>query len=154
MPIESRMVKKTLDSLFGKEVEIKESQPIKKLENAIIGTYSDGDGNLTAAVVMDLPCACYSGAALSMIPADVAEENITSGKIDSSLSENVHEVLNVGVSFFSDGTTPDMRLAQMHIGPNSLTDKEKNVFKKAYTKLHVELNIPGYGSGASSMYLA
>ncbi len=46
-----------------------------------------------------------------------------------------------------------MRIKEMLVGPNDIPDDIQNVFKNAYTDLHVEMDIPGYGSGSSSMYL-
>ena len=153
MPIESRMVKKTLDPLFGKDIELKDSEPLDTSNKVVIGSYSDGEGNTIGVIVMDYSCACYTAAALSMMPADIADENIKSGDLEDSIRDNLYEVLNIGVSFFSDGTTPDMRIKEMLVGPNDIPDDIQNVFKNAYTDLHVEMNIPGYGSGSSSIYL-
>ncbi|MFK8026613.1 MAG: hypothetical protein AB8C40_00975 [Gammaproteobacteria bacterium] len=153
MPIESRMVKKTLDPLFGKEIDLKDAKPLDTSNKVVIGTYVNGEGQTTGAIVMDYSCACYTAAALSMMPADIAEENIKSGEIEESLRDNLYEVLNIGVSFFSDGTTPDMRIKEMLVGPTEIPGDIQNVFKNAYTDLHVEMDIPGYGSGSSSMYL-
>ena len=153
MPIESRMVKKTLDPLFGKDIGLKESKPLKVDNKIVIGSYINGEGKITGAVVMDYACACYTAAALSMMPADVANECITKGDIEEGLRDNLYEVLNIGVSFFSDGTTPDMRISEMLIDPSEIPDDVQNVFKNAYTDLHIEMDIPGYGVGTSSMYL-
>ena len=153
MAIESRMVKKTLDPLFGKDIDINNSQPLDINNKVVIGTYVDGEGKAIGAIVMDYSCACYTAAALSMMPADIADENIKSGEIEDSLRDNLYEVLNIGVSFFSDGTTPDMRIKDMLVGPSEIPSDVQNVFKNAYTDLHVKMNIPGYGSGCSSMYL-
>jgi hypothetical protein len=153
MPIESRMVKKTLDPLFGKEIGLKDCKPLDTNNKVVIGSYSDGEGKTTGVIVMDYSCACYTAAALSMMPADIAEENIKSGEIEDSLRDNLYEVLNIGVSFFSDGTTPDMRIKEMLVGPTDIPSDIQEVFKNAYTNLHVEMDIPGYGTGASSMYL-
>ena len=153
MGIEARIVKRTLDSLFGKDVNLKDSSPLENNDKVVYGTYVNGEGNTTGLIVMDIPCACYSAAALSMMPADIAEENIKSGDLEETLRDNLYEVLNVGVGFFSDGTTPDMRLKDMFVGISEVPDDVKSVIDNKYTNLHIELDIPGYGSGSSSMYL-
>ena len=147
------MVKKTLDSLFGKDIGLKDTKPIDTSNKVVIGSYSNGEGKTTGVIVMDYSCACYTAAALLMMPVDIADENIKSGEIQDSLRDNLYEVLNIGVSFFSDGTSPDMRIKEMLVGPSDIPSDVKNVFKNAYTDLHVEMEIPGYGIGSSSMYL-
>lgn len=154
MPIESRIVKRTLDSLFGKDVNLKDASPLENTKEVIYGTYINGEGATVGLAVMDIPCACYTAAALSMMPADIADENIKSGEIEESLRDNLYEVLNIGVGFFSDGTTPDMRLKDMIVGVDDVPDDVKKIIDDSYTDLHIEVDIPGYGSGSSSMYLA
>lgn len=122
-------------------------------DKVIYCTYVNGEGETNGLAVMDMPCACYTAAALSMMPADIADENIKSGNIEESLRENLYEVFNVAVSFFSNGTTPDMRLKDMVIG-SSIPDDASQVVDKSYTNLHVALDIPGYGKGNSSLYLS
>lgn len=153
MPIESRMVKKTLDSLFGKDVDIKDGSPLENNDKVVYCTYVNGEGQTNGLAVMDIPCACYTAAALSMMPADIAEENIKSGEIEESLRDNLYEVLNIAVTFFSDGTTPDMRLKDMVIG-SSIPEDATEVIDKSYTNLHIALDIPGYGGGNSSLYMS
>jgi hypothetical protein len=147
-----RVVKKTLDLLFGKEIGLKETKPIDTSKKIIIGSYFNGEGKTTGIIVMDYFCACHTAAALSMMPVDIADENIKSGEIQDSLRDNLYEVLSIGVFFFSDGTSPDMRIKEMLFGPSDIPSGVKNVFKNAYTDLHVEMEIPGYGIGSSSMY--
>lgn len=153
MAIESRMIKKTLDPLFGKDIGLKDSEPLEANDKVVVGSYVDGEGNTVGTVIMDYSCACYTAAALSMMPADIAEESIKSGDIEESLRDNLYEVLNIGVSFFSDGTTPDMRIKEMLVSPSEIPGDIENVLKNAYTDLHVEMDIPGYGCGSSSLYL-
>ena len=154
MALESRIIKNTLDSLFGRDISIKNSQPLEAGEKVVIASYVNGEGDTVGAVMMDFPCACYMAAALSMMPADIAEENIKNGAIEDALRDNLYEVFNVGVSFFSDGITPDMRIHEMHIGKTDLPDEINAVLDNYYTDLHLELDIPGYGSGMSSLYLS
>ena len=154
MALESRIVKNTLDPLFGRDISIKDSQPLEAGEKVVVASYVNGEGDTVAAVMMDFACACYTAAALSMMPADIAEENIKDGTIEDALRDNLYEVFNVGVSFFSDGTTPDMRIHEMHIGEVDLPDDIQAVLDNYYTELHLELDIPGYGSGMSSLYLS
>lgn len=153
MPIQKHHIKNTLECLFGKDIELTESSPVEQSNTSVVGSYVDGEGKVIGAVIMDLPCACYTAAALSMVPPDIASESISSGVIEDNLRDNVYEVLNVGVSFFSDGTTPDMRLKDMYVGSKEEMQGVSDVLKNAYTELHVDVSISGYGNGASSLYL-
>ena len=133
MALESRMIKKTLDPLFGRDIGLKDSQPLEAGDNVVVASYVNGEGNTVGAVMMDFSCACYSAAALSMLPADIAEENIKDGTIEDSLRDNLYEVFNVGVGFFSDGTTPDMRVKEMYVGEADLPGDVKAVLDNSFT---------------------
>ena len=58
MAIESRMVKKTLDPLFGKDIALKDSKPLEVNDKVVIGSYADGEGKTVGTIVMDYSCAC------------------------------------------------------------------------------------------------
>ena len=94
MALDSRMIKKTLDPLFGRDIDLKDSQPLENGDNVVVASYVNGEGNTVGAVMMDLSCACYTAAALSMMPADIAEENIKDGTIEDTLRDNLFEVFN------------------------------------------------------------
>lgn len=154
MAIEKRMVKRTFDLLLGKDVDVNDAKKVDSSGNVVIGQYINGDGETVGAIVFDLKLACYSAAALSLLPANTADETIKGGKLDEPLRSNAYEVLNVGVGFFSDGSTPDMRLSGMYSNGEELPEEVRTVFAKAYTDLSVKVDIPGYGSGNGSLYLS
>ena len=151
MAIEQRIVKRTLDLLLGKDVEVKDGSPLEPSDDIVVGSYTDGDGNTNGVIMMDISFACYSAAALSMLPADIAQDCIKSGSVDEPIRSNLHEVLNVGVGFFSDGSTPDMRLDNMYMSGDEIPDNVKDVISNAFFDLSIEVDIPGYGSGCSTL---
>ena len=46
MPIESRIVKKTLDSLFGKDINVQNASPLANDDKVIYCTYVNGEGEI------------------------------------------------------------------------------------------------------------
>ncbi len=151
MALELRKVKNTFDLLFGKDVEVQEGSSVKNEANRVIGTYKNDNGEECAAIVFDTPLACYSGAALSMLPVGVAEDCISSGNISDMILENIHEVFNISVRFFSDGTSPDMRLGQLLANKQDIPDNILEILENG-ASLDIQANIPGYGSGCASIY--
>src|SRR5689334_16376025 len=73
--------------------------------------YVDEAGEVQAAVWWDLPLAAYAGAALSMVPAEVAEGCVTAGELSESLRENAHEVMNVTASLLTPKAARHLKLA-------------------------------------------
>jgi hypothetical protein len=152
MALELRRVKSVFDMLFGKECEISDSKPLEISPKNVIGTFKNGEDEVCGAIVFDNSLACFSGAALSMIPMGAAEDCISSGEISSVIMDNINEVFNVAVGFFSDGTTPDMRLEKMHVNEASVPDKVNELISNS-SSLHFEADIQGYGKGTASVFM-
>ena len=87
-----------------------------------------------------------------MIPMGAAEDCISSGDISSPIMDNINEVFNVAVGFFSDGTTPDMRLEKMHVNEASVPDSVTELISNS-SSLHFQAEIQGYGKGAASVFM-
>ncbi|MDX1480343.1 MAG: hypothetical protein R3315_01625 [Woeseiaceae bacterium] len=60
-----------------------------------VGTYVDDGGHLVAVCGADLRFVAGSGAALSMIAPEVAEEMIEAGDVSDPILDNFHEILNI-----------------------------------------------------------
>ncbi len=148
--MEARIVKSNLDLLFGKDVNVSDGSPVDA-DNQITAVYKNNDDTACAAIVFDMPMACYSGAALSMLPAGAAEDCISSKNISGSIMENLNEVFNVVVGFFSDGRTPDIRLQSVYTSKGEISD-DVNEIMKSPLSLSVQVDIPGYGVGHASMF--
>ncbi len=148
--MKARIVKNNLDLLFGKDVVVSDGSPVDSADQ-ITAVYRDNNDAACAAIVFDMPLACFSGAALSMLPVGAAEDCIQSKKISESIMENLNEVFNVGVGFFSDGKTPDMRLKSVFTSKDEISE-ETNTIMQSPLNLSVKVDIPGYGTGNVSMF--
>lgn len=146
---------KVLRTLLGRVVPIKPGPPPPASRPRVIATYLTDDGALHGLIICDVPLACHLGAALSLIPAAVANESVKKGRIDEVLFEHLHEVLNVCVPLFVEPDGPRVRFGVL-LAPNaSLSEDITRVLqRKAVTDgqrvdLHVE--VTGYAAGALSV---
>lgn len=145
---EAGHVAKTLSGLIGRTASCKPGKPVAPAAKlpVVVATYVEAAGKLAAAVLLDLPLACSSGAALVMLPQVVADESAKSGKIADNIAENLHEVLNVWSGLFNSPNTPRVKL-----GTVATTDKlapEIAALAKAPAgRLDLEVAIPGYTVG-------
>ncbi len=145
-----------LGMLFDKEVTVTqiESKPLNRDDKVAICTYRDNTGTPVAGCLFDFPIACYSSAALSMIPAGAAEDAIESVEIPESLQENLHEVFNVAVGFFGNGKIgPNLRLHEMSIYPPSSGDDLAGQISKIAARKDYHIDIKGYGKGDMTLFL-
>lgn len=148
-------VAELLTSLLGKDVAARKNDAVKHdLQSAwVYAVYEHEDGTIGAAIVCDVAAAAFGGAALSLIPAGMAQDSIKSGRVAQNLSENFHEVLNVCVSLFN-GSGPRLKLGRFVAPPADAPADVLAFFGQAGQHLGLDLNVHGYGSGKAAIYVA
>jgi hypothetical protein len=146
---------KVLRTLLGRAVASKPGPPTPASRPRVIATYLTDDDALVGLIICDIPLACHLGAALSLIPAPVANESIKKGRVDEVLFEHLHEVLNICVTVFVEPEGPRVRLGAL-LAPNApLSPEITRVLQRPAVKddqrvdLHVD--ITGYGAGVMSV---
>lgn len=112
-----------------------------------VATYNDDDGRLVALCVADVRFVARSGAALSMIAPEVAEEMIEADEVSDSILANFHEVMNIcSRLLMKDSGGAHLRLDRSWrpddtgVLVDSLPDGGR--------KLAFDLQLQGYGDGA------
>ena len=141
----------TLNLLLSKDVSVAEGTAITT-SPTIAGTYIDQQGALGALALVDLPLASHAGAALTMIPANIAASNINAGKPSDEIRENLHEVFNVMVAFFNQGDVPHIRFATLHVSPPPFPDEITALLNGDARHVDLDVDIAGYGAGKMSLY--
>lgn len=141
----------TLSLLLNKGVSVAEGAPVDTSQ-MIAGAYIDQQGQLGALGLVDLPLASYTGAALTMIPCDMATSHINAGKLSDEIRENLQEVFNVMVAFFNKGDVPHIRFSEMHITPPALPDDIATLLSGDLQRIDVDVDVSGYGAGKMSLY--
>jgi hypothetical protein len=142
-------VREVLNSLLGRDITSSRvpAESIPMDARFVVGLYEREDGKVGGVCVADLTIAVYSGAALSMLPVGVANENVKDGVIEDNLLENFHEVLNVGVMWFTGKGAPRVRLAEVFPPGSKLPDDVRMVMGAPAERLDVKCEVAGYGDG-------
>lgn len=162
MALNNEGIASMLETLFDKTVIVTEIKPrkINASGQHCLGTYTDSlDKSLasppiTAVALFDFPFACYSAAALSMMPAGGAEDAVRTGDIPESLSDNMHEILNVCVGFFGDGSLgANLRLHEMMLFPPTNPTRLKETLQNTAGRKDYHIDIDGYGEGEMTLCL-
>ncbi len=110
-----------------------------------VATFIDDEDKLVAACVCDKAFVAYSGAALSMIPANVANEMISGNSISDALIGNFYEVMNICSKLLMSDSSAHLRLDKTldpGTGGDALAALEGTAEKVAF-----RVDIPNYGSG-------
>ena len=147
--IDRRSLQATLKALLGRSVEAKTTRDgvnRKRRSGTLMAIYRSEDGQLVGLIAHDLAFACYSGAALALIPVNVATQGIRMGRPDESLLDNNREVMNVLAQHFGD---EDRRVILESVTSDikNLSGDVKAFLQAPPHDLDLEVTIDGYGSG-------
>lgn len=140
---------KIIGGLIGSAPKVsKAKSPLRALPSAplLASEFMTPDGDLAAYLVVDMEFACRSGAALTLIPSNVADENISKPDREHEVFDNYREIANVLTAAFSVSDTR-LILRDSFGGSEALPDKIKTLTRKAKTRLDLQVEIPGYGPG-------
>lgn len=117
------------------------------------GTFHSGDRTVVAMCASDLAFAAYSGAALSMIPGESAQEHVKAGALDETLRENFAEVLNVLTRIYMVPETTRVALLETILPPRSMPQTlEPDGTAGRVWRADYEIEISAYGKGHLALW--
>jgi hypothetical protein len=107
---------------------------------------------MAGAWVADVPLAAWAGAALTMIPAPVAQACISKGRLSDMTCENYQELVNVVAALFNVNDSPHTRLVSVHQMPGeAVPEGAAQMLQKPAGRLDLTIDIPRYGAGRASL---
>lgn len=141
-----------LSMLYGDDIKVAKDEDSLAVENSkLYGLYVDGEGKPVAVCLCDTSFAAYAGAALSMLPPGGAEDAAESGEISATMKENVYEVMNICSRLLMSDSTPHLKLENMYVDLEELSDDAVEMIKTAPSSTHFGVDIPNYGKGRFSL---
>ncbi len=146
LPNETRIVS-LLEALLGRKVDVDVVD--KGMSNdltGVVGVYSAGD-DIVALCICDVAIASHAGAALSMIPPNVAEECVKSGELDDNLLGNFSEILNIGSQWFEESSQSRVTLKSVETQADALCSAAVQIVENSSQRLDLEITISDYGTG-------
>ncbi len=156
-PPTSKAVSELLTNLVGEEVVVKqlESGDFELEDIAAVGEFVGDDGTLLTVCTLDLAAGSWLGAALAMIPKAAVEKDLKAKRFSDEVQENIQEVFNISSSVFHKSGLPHFRFSQLHlIKDNPPPDTVQALLDDPASKIDLEMEVPGYGSGRISYYMA
>lgn len=133
-----------LGMVYGQEVAVSDANSEPASEQ-YVATYIGDDDKLVATCCCDEAFVVYSGAALSMIPANVANEMIADKEVGEVVLGNFHEIMNICSRLLMSETSPHLRLDKT-LAPEAANGVNRG-FEQESSITGFEIKIPDYGSG-------
>ena len=131
------------------QVEGAEAEAIDVAKSIIAVFRSDG-GEVKGVCTCDLAFGVYSSCSLVMIPASVAQDEVTSGLFSKNSHENYGEIVNVLGVVFNRHADEHLVLAET-LSPGEKMADDVLQAMKSFEAYGMQLQVDGYGVG--NMYV-
>tara|TARA_B100001123_G_scaffold357062_1_gene411056 strand:- start:238 stop:735 length:498 start_codon:yes stop_codon:yes gene_type:complete len=146
-----------LHRLFGKPVDYSYSKPVKTVPWLRIGVavYCYEDDTIAFLGLADLNFSSRAGSALTLIPANVADQAIIQQKLSNHMFRNLYEVFNSLGVLLNDQQKEPVYLKALHLGSRmDLPDSLRELVKTNQSNVDLDLHISGYGDGRLTIMAA
>ncbi|NOX68917.1 MAG: hypothetical protein GXP15_07010 [Gammaproteobacteria bacterium] len=131
---------------FGEDMGVTEIDA-SDLSDRHVATFISDDDKLVALCACDRSFAVYAGAALSMIPSDIANEMIAAGEPSETILGNYREVMNICSKLLMSDSSAHLRLGET-LHPGQSADVITQLEESAAQIASFQVDIPGYGEGS------
>lgn len=149
-------VRDLLTELLGRGVAVDKVSALTLHEDepaAVAEFVTDAD-ETAALCLTDARFAVRVGAALVMVPAPVAEEDLATGEIPDHHLENLREVVNIFARLLNSASTPHVRLFELHRWPGELPERVRSLLDAPEFRRDFVVTVEGYGDGRFSLLVA
>lgn len=144
-------IEKILEALYGPGLTVTPNDDASLLDRHV-ATYVSEDQALVAIGACDAAFVAYSGAALTMVPADAANDMISSQDLTEVVLSNFHEVMNICSRLLMSDDSPHLRLDET-LAPGSAAQAVSTAESLAQAA-SFSIEIPQYGNGNIAFRIA
>lgn len=145
-------VKELLGMLFdGLSVKAGAKLDASPKSNCYFGVYVSDSDDVVSLCGCDMAFAANSGAALSMLPPNVAKDAAKDKELTPVMLANLHEVMNICTRLMLRDDTPHIRLRQL-CALTALPPAAAAILGAPKGRVDFEVAIAKYGSGVLSVF--
>jgi hypothetical protein len=144
---DAAQVKDLLGMLFdGLSVKLGPKLDVTQKASTYFGVYVSDDGTPAALCGCDMAFAANSGAALSMLPPNVAKEAAKDKELTPVMLANLHEVMNICTRLMLRDDSPHLKLRELCV-QNALAPPAAAIIGAPRGRVDFEIGIGKYGTG-------
>ncbi|HPF69494.1 MAG TPA: hypothetical protein PLQ13_02390 [Candidatus Krumholzibacteria bacterium] len=123
------------------------------VSDAMSGFYMNEAGDEGIICMADVPLVNFAGAALALIPANIAEDGAKRHKLSDAVIENYFEVLNIMGALLNQVCEDHVRLVDVKYPGDELPGPVAEMILKCENRHDLRLDIEDYGTGNMSLLL-
>jgi hypothetical protein len=151
-PMPTRLALRNLiGDLIGRDVEIRDSDPIASKVTNVTGVYVTDRLATAAIAILDFEGAARIGGALGMLPRGGVDDVIAERELPPMVRDCTYEALNVLAAAFNIGAAPHVRLYQMYGPGGGVPTDVASMGAAATGRMDVNVQISGYGPARLSI---
>lgn len=146
-------VRELLGDLLGRNVDVSPAPPYAPANSEAwtLAAYVDDSYVVRAVATVDLELSVVVAAAIGLVPMRAVSAALAEQCLDDSLTENLHEVLNIAASLLNADGARHVRLHQM-FGPGAPRPSEfRSAALSLGRRLDLQVAVAGYGRGRFSL---
>jgi hypothetical protein len=148
---DAAQVKGLLGMLFdGLSVKLGAKLDVSAKASNYFGVYVSDDGAPAALCGVDMAFAANSGAALSMLPPNVAKEAAKDKELTPVMLANLHEVMNICTRLMLRDDSPHLKLRELCV-QSALPPPAAAIIGASKGRVDFEIGIGKYGAGILSV---
>ena len=144
-------IENILGALYGPGLTVARNDEAT-LADRHVATYVRDDDSIVAVCACDAAFVAYSGAALTMIPVDAANDMVSSKDFTEIVLSNFHEVMNICSRLLMSDNSPHLRLDKTLL-PGSAAPAVATAESLA-NPAGFTVEIPEYGNGNIAFRIA
>ncbi len=146
-------IRDLLVDLLGRAAAVDKTDALSIEGDALglVASYVTDDGEVAAACVCDAAFAVYVGAALVMVPASVAAEQLAGNALDEQYVEYFQEVVNILARLMNTPRTPHLKLDAVVLHGGEMGEPIDTLLAAPEYRRDFVAAVEGYGEGRVSL---
>lgn len=144
-------IEQILGALYGPDLTVTRNDDVT-LADRHVATYVGDEQTLVALCACDAGFVAYSGAALTMVPVDAANDMVRSQDFTEVVLSNFHEVMNICSRLLMSDNSPHLRLDET-LAPAAAA-QAVSAAESLANPVSFSVEIPQYGKGNIAFRIA
>jgi hypothetical protein len=149
-------VKDMFADMLGRDITVAPCDPYTPVmtDRHSVAVYIDDQNQMQAVAVLDLPLSVWVGAAIGLVPAGGAEDQVDEGELSKTVRDNLYEVLNIFSALFNKPGATHLKIYSIHAPGEAVPSDVALLVKSLGNRVDLDVTVAGYGGGKFGIVLA
>ncbi len=149
-------LKQMIGELLEMETEVSQGKVLQlntTEDPMVVAAYENDEDKVAGLCLCDVQAVNRLGAALSMIPVEVANKNIEAHQVTDEVMSNLNDLMDMISQFLKNPHLPGLKLKAILSSSETLSEGITALAKDPAARLDLEVKLQNYGPGYLSILL-